>query len=72
MKTLRVSRICDSVGNNVALKTQNSACGNVVYRVEKSYVDKLVVWNPLDFNLLSFIDQNQFLFEVSYAVSSIF
>ena len=45
-------------------------CGNVVYRVEKSYVDKLVARNPLHFNLLStspecFIDQNQFLFEVS-------
>ena len=49
-------------------------CGNVVYRVEKSYVDKLVARNPLHFNLLStspefFIDQNQFLFEVSYTVS---
>ena len=53
MKTLRASRICDSVGNNVALKTQSSACGNVVYRVEKLYVDKLVVWNPLDFNLIT-------------------
>ena len=43
-------------------------CDNVVYRVEKSYVDKLVARNPLHFNLLStspelFIDQNQFLFE---------
>ena len=28
-------------------------CGNVVYRVEKSYVDKLVARNPLHFNLLS-------------------
>ena len=28
-------------------------CGNVVYIVEKSCVDKLVVWNPLHFNLLS-------------------
>ena len=41
-----------------------------MYRVEKSYVDKLVARNPLHFNLLStspefFIDQNQFLFEVS-------
>ena len=49
-------------------------CGNVVYRVEKSSVDKLVARNPLHFNLLStspesFIDQNQFLFEVSYTVS---
>ena len=49
-------------------------CGNVVYRVEKSYVDKLVARNPLHFNLLStspefLIDQNQFLFEVSYTVS---
>ena len=40
-------------------------CGNVVYRVEKSYVDKLVARNPLHFNLLStspdiFIDQIQF------------
>ena len=48
-------------------------CGNVVYRVEKSYVDKLVARNPLHFNLLStspefFNDQNQFLFEVSYTV----
>ena len=44
----------------------------MVYRVEKSY--KLVARNPLHFNLLStspefFIDQNQFLFEVSYTVS---
>ena len=49
-------------------------CGNVIYRVEKSYVDKLVARNPLHFNLLSaspecFIDQNQFLFEVTYTVS---
>ena len=49
-------------------------CDKVVYRVEKSYVDKLVARNPLHFNLLStspefFIDQNQFLFEVSYTVS---
>ena len=28
-------------------------CGNVVYRVEKSYVDKLVARIPLHFNLLS-------------------
>ena len=28
-------------------------CGNVVYRVEKSYVDKHVARNPLHFNLLS-------------------
>ena len=46
-------------------------CGNVVYRVEKSYVDKFVAQNPLHFNLLSTspelcIDKNQFLFEVSY------
>ena len=46
----------------------------MVYRVEKSYVDKLVARNPLHFNLLStslefFTDQNQFLFEVSYTVS---
>ena len=52
-------------------------CGNVVYRVKKSYVDKLVSQNPLHFNLLStspefFIDQNQFLFEVSYTVSQNF
>ena len=45
-------------------------CGNVVYKVEKSYQDKLVARNPLHINLLStspefFIDQNQFLFEVS-------
>ena len=49
-------------------------CGNVVYRVEKPYVVKLVARNPVHFNLLStlpecFIDQNQFLFEVSYTVS---
>ena len=42
--------------------------GNVVYRVEKSYVDKLVARYPLHFNLLSTspefsIDQNQFLFK---------
>ena len=47
-------------------------CG--IYRVEKSYVDKLVACNLLDFNLLStspefFIDQNQFLSKVSYTVS---
>ena len=39
-----------------------------------SYVAKLVARNPLHFNLLStspefFIDQKQFLFEVSYTVS---
>ena len=28
-------------------------CGNVVYRVVKSYVNKLVERNPLHFNLLS-------------------
>ena len=28
-------------------------CGNVVYRIEKSYMDKLVAWNPLNFSLLS-------------------
>ena len=49
-------------------------CGNVVYTVEKSYVDKLVARNPLPFNLLNtspefFIYQNRFLFEVSYTVS---
>ena len=27
-------------------------CGNVVYRVEKSYVDKLVAQNPINFSLL--------------------
>ena len=46
----------------------------MVYRVEKSYVDKLVARNLIHFSLLStspefFIDQNQFLFEVSYTVS---
>ena len=46
-------------------------CGNVVYRVEKLYVDKLVARNPLHFNLLStsqefLIDQNQYLFEKRY------
>ena len=52
-----------------------SLCGKCcIYRVEKSYVDKLVARNPRHFNLLStspefFIDQNQFLFEVSYTVS---
>ena len=50
-------------------------CGNVVYRVERSYVDKLVALNPLHFSLLNtstecfFFYQNQFLFEVSYTVS---
>ena len=49
-------------------------CGNAVYRVQKSYADKLVARNPLHLNLLStssefFIDQNQFLFEVSNTVS---
>ena len=49
-------------------------CDNVVYGVENSYADKLVARNPLHFSLLStspklFIDQNQFLFEVSYTVS---
>ena len=43
----------------------------MVYRVEKSYVDKLVARNPLLFCLLRtspdfLFDQNQFLFEVSY------
>ena len=38
----------------------------MVYRVEKSFVDKLVARDPLHFNLLStspecFIDQNHFL-----------
>ena len=47
-------------------------CDNVVYRVEKSCGQ--VRGNPLHFNKLStslefFIDQNQFLFEVSYTVS---
>ena len=42
-------------------------CGNVVYKVEKSYVDKLVTRYLLHFSLLStspefFIDQNQFYF----------
>ena len=55
-------------------------CGNVVYRVEKYYVDKLVERNPLHFNLLCtspefFIDQNQFflkfhtLSQVSYGMN---
>ena len=40
--------------------------GNVVKRVEKSYVDKLDARKPLDFNLLRIsseylIDQNKFL-----------
>ena len=46
----------------------------MVHRVEKSYVDKLVARNPLHISLLStspevYIDQNQFLFEVSYTVT---
>ena len=47
-------------------------CGNVVYSVEKSYVDKLVSMEPstLQFSeRQNFIDQNQFFFDVSYTVS---
>ena len=41
-------------------------CGNVVLRVEKSYVDKPDARKPLDFNILIIspeflIDQNKFL-----------
>ena len=46
----------------------------MIYSVEKSEVVKLVVQNPLGFNFLStsleiLIDQNQFLFDLSYTVS---
>ena len=48
-------------------------CGSVVYSVEKSYMDKLVAWNPLHFNLLStspeFLLTKTNFFEVSYTVS---
>ena len=62
----------DNIGLIVMVKRIHEI--SFVYRVEKSYVDKLVARNPLHFNLLStspefFIDQNQFLFEVSYTVS---
>ena len=73
-----VSRSFNALLNVHSIKSSNFSlirlCGNVVYRVEISYVGKLVARNPLHFNLLStspefFIDQNQFLFEVSYTVS---
>ena len=48
-------------------------CGNVVYSVEKSYVDKLVGTEPSTPQFSErqnfFIDQNQFFFDVSYTVS---
>ena len=74
----KVSHSFNAFLNVHSIKSSNFSlirlCDNVVYRVEKSYVGKLFARNPLHFNLLStspdfFIDQNQFLFEVSYTVS---
>ena len=42
--------------------------GNVVHRIEKSYLNKLVQRNPLHFNLLN----TSLEFEVSYTVPQYF